>query len=301
MAAGGRRLRDATADSREIDSGAAVPGDEVGKQLKTGAVAFLGMELHGKDISACNRASKRRRIVDAARRSSPRHRAPDSSCARSRSGGVGDAAPQADARCPLAHAGSSPCAAPSVARPWASTMRCVGKALDLSPQQPRHEVGPSSLSSNSICRPRQMPRNGRSRATSATTSRKPLALRQRMQSGIALCPGRTTRSALVIVAGSALTTMVRSGATCAQRLGDRAQGCRCRSRRRRCRASEIRNRESELAETRSYAFVTGTLRRSCRSGRRACPWSRERCRAARGSARSPCAAPVAKALNTVSA
>src|SRR5207237_6618447 len=33
-----------------------------------GAVAFLGVELHSKDISAGNRASKRRWILDARRR-----------------------------------------------------------------------------------------------------------------------------------------------------------------------------------------------------------------------------------------
>src|SRR5450631_182175 len=49
----------------EVTSGASVPGDEVGKQLETGAVTLLWMELHGKDISACNRASKRRWIIDA--------------------------------------------------------------------------------------------------------------------------------------------------------------------------------------------------------------------------------------------
>src|SRR5439155_19693410 len=43
-------------------SGASVPGYEVGKQLKPGAVAFLRMELHGKDISLRYCASKRRWI-----------------------------------------------------------------------------------------------------------------------------------------------------------------------------------------------------------------------------------------------
>ena len=47
-----------------------------------------------------------------------------------------------------------------------------------------------------------------------TTSRRPLWSRARMQSGIALWPGSTTRFALRIVAGSELTMMVRSGATC---------------------------------------------------------------------------------------
>ena len=36
-----------------------------------------------------------------------------------------------------------------------------------------------------------------------------------MQSGIALCPGSTTRSAARITAGSPDTTISRSGATCA--------------------------------------------------------------------------------------
>src|SRR5437588_76549 len=55
---------DATVGNARIESDAAVPGDEIGEQLETGAVALLGMELHGKDISACNRASKRRRVFD---------------------------------------------------------------------------------------------------------------------------------------------------------------------------------------------------------------------------------------------
>src|SRR3984893_3626269 len=55
---------DATVGNARIESDAAVPGDEIGKQLETGAVALFGMELHGKDISACNRASKRRWVFD---------------------------------------------------------------------------------------------------------------------------------------------------------------------------------------------------------------------------------------------
>src|SRR5213080_4667452 len=45
-----------------VGPGASVPSDEVGKQLKSGAVAFLRMELHGKDISLRYCASKRRWI-----------------------------------------------------------------------------------------------------------------------------------------------------------------------------------------------------------------------------------------------
>src|SRR5258708_8464478 len=55
----------------QLRSDAPVPGDEIREQLETGAVAFLWMELHGKDISAGNRASKRRRAVNAGR-----HRVP---------------------------------------------------------------------------------------------------------------------------------------------------------------------------------------------------------------------------------
>src|ERR1700682_3258215 len=62
MSAGVRLLQTPPWQRARIESGAAVPGDEVGKQLETGAVTLLGMELHGKDISACNRASKRHRV-----------------------------------------------------------------------------------------------------------------------------------------------------------------------------------------------------------------------------------------------
>src|SRR5206468_3026897 len=48
-------------------SGASVPGDEVGEQLEPGAVTFLRMELHSKDISLRYCASKRRRIIAGAR------------------------------------------------------------------------------------------------------------------------------------------------------------------------------------------------------------------------------------------
>src|SRR5450631_1491324 len=64
MSAGVRLLQTPPWQRGRIESGAAVPGDEVGEQLETGGVALLGMELHSKDISACNRASKRRRVAD---------------------------------------------------------------------------------------------------------------------------------------------------------------------------------------------------------------------------------------------
>src|SRR5215471_20703385 len=73
MAAVGRRgVAAVVTRARETDSECAsdapVPGDEIGKQLETGAVALFRMELHGEDISACNRASKRRWIGDCCSR-----------------------------------------------------------------------------------------------------------------------------------------------------------------------------------------------------------------------------------------
>src|SRR5437773_3975248 len=75
MSLGWRRSKDGTQRSREMRAGARklgsdapVPGDEVREQLKTGAVALFRVELHGKDISAGNRASKRRRVSDGRRR-----------------------------------------------------------------------------------------------------------------------------------------------------------------------------------------------------------------------------------------
>src|SRR5881227_2546777 len=59
-----RRFREASRNCS--GSGASVPGYEVGKQLKPGAVTLLRMELHGEDISLRYCASKRRRIVGAA-------------------------------------------------------------------------------------------------------------------------------------------------------------------------------------------------------------------------------------------
>ena len=79
-------------------------------------------------------------------------------------------------------------------------------------------VSPSSLRSNSICRPMQMPRKGLERAASSTAGRNPLASSSRMQSGIAPCPGNTTRSARPTDSGSEVTATVASGATCSSAL-----------------------------------------------------------------------------------
>src|SRR5438552_8100216 len=64
---GTRRSREMRAGARELRSDAPVPADEIREQLKTGAVALFRVELHGEDISAGNRASKRRRVGDRRR------------------------------------------------------------------------------------------------------------------------------------------------------------------------------------------------------------------------------------------
>jgi cobyric acid synthase len=83
---------------------------------------------------------------------------------------------------------------------------------------PSPGVSPSSLRSNSICKPMQMPRNGLECAASSTAGRKPLASSSRMQSGIAPCPGNTTRSDRITAAGSDVTSTAASGATCSSAL-----------------------------------------------------------------------------------
>ncbi len=75
-------------------------------------------------------------------------------------------------------------------------------------------MSPSSLRSNSICKPMQMPRNGLLRAASSTASRRWRASSSRMQSGIAPCPGNTTRAAERTACGSLVTMTVWRGATC---------------------------------------------------------------------------------------
>ena len=59
-----------------------------------------------------------------------------------------------------------------------------------------------------------MPRKGLSREASSTGSTRPRAASSRMQSGIAPCPGTTTRSAARIAAASAVTSTPALGATC---------------------------------------------------------------------------------------
>ena len=74
-------------------------------------------------------------------------------------------------------------------------------------------VSPSSLRSKSICRPMHSPRNGLAAAASRTASPRPLSARHFMQSGMAPCPGKTTRSAARMASGSAVITTEAAGAT----------------------------------------------------------------------------------------
>lgn len=69
-------------------------------------------------------------------------------------------------------------------------------------KMPRPGVSPSSLCSKSICSPTQTAKNGLFRIASRTASSIPVVRRFFMQSGIAPCPGKTTRSAFRTSSGS---------------------------------------------------------------------------------------------------
>ena len=97
--------------SGKVGLGTAVPGDEIGEERESGALALFRMELRSEDISPRDGASKRRRIVDG-RRGQRRVR-------RHGMVAVGEVEARAVARCPPtagapapAAPGSSPCAAP---------------------------------------------------------------------------------------------------------------------------------------------------------------------------------------------
>ena len=157
-------------------------------------LALLGMKLHGEHVVA-----RRRRTRTAPRRCSRRRqcrarRDRRSSCARSRSG--------CPAVCPAT--GRGPRSARTSFQPMCGTLsrRALrvqhafgGKPPDPARQQAESGVSPSSLFSNSICRPMQMPRNGFSCAAATTAARSPRASISRMQSGMAPLPGKTTRAA----------------------------------------------------------------------------------------------------------
>ena len=66
-------------------------------------------------------------------------------------------------------------------------------------------MGPSSLRESSICMPTQTPNSGLLAAASSTEACSPESRSSRMQSGIAPCPGSTTRVARRTTSGSDVT------------------------------------------------------------------------------------------------
>ena len=71
--------------------------------------------------------------------------------------------------------------------------------------KPNPEVSPSALWSSNICMPTQTPNRGFLDAASNTASSNPEALSSDMQSGIAPCPGNTTRWASRTTCGLEVT------------------------------------------------------------------------------------------------
>ena len=98
--------------------------------------------------------------------------------------------------------------------PAASCIASAGNRRTLPGNRPKPAQSPSSLCANKACMPRQMPRKGLLAAACLTTSVKPRAASSRMQSGIAPTPGNTTRVAAAMTAGSDVTAIFASGATC---------------------------------------------------------------------------------------
>ena len=176
-------------------------------------MTLLGMELHGKDISACNRASKRRWIVDAAgsQRAVVRHRVV--AVCEVEAGCVGDTLPQR-MRPPLTNR------APAHVRnlePGAVRVdhRRVGKAFDAAMQQAKAGSGPflalveEHLQAKADAEKRPVANNLEHDVPQAALVQAAHAIGHRA------LPGKDhTRCAPDCVRDRALTTMVRSGATC---------------------------------------------------------------------------------------
>ena len=155
---------------------------------------FSGWNCTAKILARGHRASKRRRIAPSPR-SARGLRGPGNSCARNRSACRRRCRAQSGCGARLLHL------VPAHVRhlePLAVRVRHRrrrGSAAPCPGAAPRPACRPSSLRSNSICRPMQMPRNGRSRAPRRPRRAGRCASSSRMQSGIAPCPGSTTRSA----------------------------------------------------------------------------------------------------------
>ena len=310
--AAGRWRRVGVADSGVAGAGSpranaprsvvSVPGDEVGEQRETGAVALFRVELRGEDISPRHRASKRRRIVGRRPRSAPGRPAPGGSCARNRTACRRRCRPTAGARRAWRTAAPAHVRHLEPRRPSAASIARVAETAHAAPAAGRGRgVGPSSLASNSICRPRQMPRNGRvARRLEHRLARARSRRGQRMQSGIALWPGRTPRGRRArIVAGSAVTTTSARRARRAPAPWPPSAGCPCRSRRRRCQSSSrVSVRVGSTAQSSRRAYARDGLAPSARYSVPLVDGTRRR-RADRGATAIRSARP--NALNTVSA
>src|SRR5438105_2322022 len=103
--------------------------------------------------------------------------------------------------------------------PFASRMAWSRKRCTCPGKIPRHGVSPSSLASNSICRPRQIPRKGRDGASSFTTGPSRLlqrALGRRQYPGLprieldchAQCTGKSLEHRLALMMGVAAAQVV---------------------------------------------------------------------------------------------
>ena len=142
-----------------------VPGDEIGEQLQSGAVALFRMELRREDISPCDGASKRRRILGGSgrQRRIGRHRM--DSCARNRTA------------LPSAIPAQSGCA-----RLWRTGLQPMWGTLSRPPSAQRHrrrrETATTRPAQRSRARPWGPPRSsrtasagrGRCRGTAACAS-----------------------------------------------------------------------------------------------------------------------------------
>ena len=199
-------------------SGASVPGDEIGEQLQSGALTLFRMELRREDISPRHRASKRRRIIGRAGGQRPGPPGPDGSCARSRSA----RRPRCRAQSGCGRAcrtGLQPMCGTLSRSPRGDHRLRRGSARRVPGDRRRGTAwAPPRSSSKSICRPRQMPRNGRSRTTSQHRRRRRPLVDAALHAVGHRRSGRAARRArrARIVAGVARTRRSsRPGATCA--------------------------------------------------------------------------------------
>jgi hypothetical protein len=172
--------------------------NKVLQQFQPCRLAFFRVELHPKKITPRNGAHKGRRIIAGRLNQGGVTRLDVIAVYKIKTRILSDIAPQGMISCMMhlipAHMRHLEPVAPCV-------LHVTGKTRHL------------ALFSNSICMPMQIPRKGLVFAACTTTLRKLRESSSRMQSGIAPCPGNTTRSARSITPASSVTTMSRSGAT----------------------------------------------------------------------------------------